>query len=127
MISLTNVDFSYKPQRLVLENVSLNLAKGHLHGLLGKNGVGKTTLLRLASGLVFSQKGQVMTCGFEPKKRQAAFLSQLYFLSEEFYTYKMSIERFYKIQSPFYPCFSKEKFVEYLKDFEIDNLSLQMD
>jgi ABC-type multidrug transport system, ATPase component len=127
MISLTNVDFAYKPQRLVLDNVSLELDKGCIHGLLGKNGVGKTTLLRLISGLVFPQSGDVKVLDFTPKKRQAAFLSQIYFLGEEFFAYKTSIEVFCKIQSPFYPKFSKEEFIQYLKDFEIEDLSLKMD
>jgi ABC-type multidrug transport system, ATPase component len=127
MISLTNVDFAYKPQRLVLDNVSLELDKGCIHGLLGKNGVGKTTLLRLISGLVFPQSGDIKVLDFTPKKRQAAFLSQIYFLGEEFFAYKTSIDVFCKIQSPFYPKFSKEEFIQYLKDFEIEDLSVKMD
>ena len=50
MISIDNLAFSYGPKE-VLKNISMNLEPGKIHGLLGENGVGKTTLLTLLSGL----------------------------------------------------------------------------
>ena len=47
MIEIKNLCFGYKKSKNVLENVNLNLKKGCIHGLFGKNGVGKTTLLKL--------------------------------------------------------------------------------
>lgn len=50
MIEIKNLDFAYKKQ-VVFNNISLSFEKGNIYGLLGENGVGKTTLLKLISGL----------------------------------------------------------------------------
>ena len=50
MIKIDNLAFSYGPKE-VLKNISMNLEPGKIYGLLGENGVGKTTLLTLLSGL----------------------------------------------------------------------------
>ena len=50
MIEISNLSFSYGAKR-VLENISLKVSEGNIYGLLGENGVGKTTLLTLLSGL----------------------------------------------------------------------------
>ena len=44
MVEIRNLEFSYGSFK-VLDNVSLTLADGKIYGLLGENGVGKTTLL----------------------------------------------------------------------------------
>ena len=46
MITLKNLDFSYK-KTTVFKNISLEFKEGNVYGLLGENGVGKTTLLKL--------------------------------------------------------------------------------
>ena len=50
MIEIRNLDFSYK-KTAVFHNISLTFAPGSIYGLLGENGVGKTTLLKLICGL----------------------------------------------------------------------------
>ena len=50
MIEIKNLDFGYKNQP-VFKNISLSFEKGNIYGLLGENGVGKTSLLKLISGL----------------------------------------------------------------------------
>ena len=47
MIKTEGLTFGYKARRNVLNNISLELGEGHSHGLLGCNGIGKTTLLKL--------------------------------------------------------------------------------
>ena len=55
MININNLSFYYNKKKPVFENVSFNL-KGGIYGLLGENGVGKTTFLHLISGLSFPKK-----------------------------------------------------------------------
>lgn len=47
----------------IIKNVNLNLEKGHIYGLWGKNGCGKTMLMRLISGLVFLSDGEIIIGG----------------------------------------------------------------
>jgi len=56
MIDINNVDFSYSRHTKLLSGLSLQLEAGRIHGLLGKNGEGKSTLLKLISGWIFHQR-----------------------------------------------------------------------
>ena len=56
MIEIRNLDFSYK-KTPVFHNINLSFNPGCIYGLLGENGVGKTTLLKIISGLQEPQVG----------------------------------------------------------------------
>ena len=51
MISCKNLQFSYKT-RQIIKDISLQFHKGHLYGIIGPNGCGKTTLLKLLIGIL---------------------------------------------------------------------------
>jgi ABC-2 type transport system ATP-binding protein len=121
MIDIKNVDFSYSRNTKLLTGLSLNLVSGRIHGLLGKNGEGKSTLLKLISGLVFPVKGSIDVMGFNPQKRLPEMLQEIYFLPEELPQLSLSIKNYEEVYAPFYPNFSSEQFNRYLTEFEIDN------
>lgn len=127
MIEIKDLTFGYKKNKAVLQNVNLELRHGYIHGLLGKNGIGKTTLLKLIAGLQFPDKGTIMVNEFIPTQRKVAFLSNTFFLSEDLYESKLTIEKFLKVNSVFYPDFSKENFLSYLRDFEIEDIKQRLD
>lgn len=56
-------DMHGKPDRQVLQNLSFNVAQGESVGLIGANGVGKSTLLKLLCGLLPLQQGKVTVDG----------------------------------------------------------------
>lgn len=118
MISIRNIHFRYggKP---VFKGLSLDLQPGHIYGLLGKNGTGKSTLLRLIGGLLFPKEGQLNVLGFTPGKRQPEFLNQVFLVPEEFYLPNVRIEAFLKANTAFYPQFNREQFNTYLNEFSI--------
>lgn len=121
MIDINNVDFSYSRHTKLLSGLSLQLEAGRIHGLLGKNGEGKSTLLKLISGLDFPSKGKIEVMGLNPLKRQPELLEEIFFLPEELPQLNLSIENYEKVYSPFYPNFSLEQFNQYLKEFEIES------
>ncbi len=69
MVSLTSVDFSYDNKQRLIDNLNLTLDRGTIYGLLGKNGTGKSTLLKLIAGSRFPQEGSVTIDNLEPKER----------------------------------------------------------
>ncbi len=118
MINIKNLHFSYK-KRKVFTGLSLSLEAGHIYGLLGKNGTGKSTLLRCIAGFLFPRDGSVEVKGFVPGKRHPAFLQSVFMVAEEFYLPDVSVEKYVKLNASFYPNFSNEQFAQYLNEFDI--------
>lgn len=118
MIHLENVYFSYT-KRNILQNIDLTLHSGHIYGLLGENGVGKSTLLKGIAGVVFPQSGGIHVYGFQPKDRQGKFLSDVFFLPEEFSLPSLSIRAYMDLYAPFYPKFDAALFYRLLDELEV--------
>ena len=122
MIQLSNVEFGYDKNRKLFNGVNWQLEPGHLYGLLGRNGAGKTTLLKIMTGLLFPQAGEALIDGEPAHKRTAQQLSDIYFLQEEIYVPHLKIKQFEAAFASFYPNFSHEQFMEYLREMEMDNM-----
>jgi NitT/TauT family transport system ATP-binding protein len=60
LLRLRNVSFSYLEGVETLHNINLDLAPGEFHCLIGRSGCGKTSLLKLAAGLLSAQQGEVV-------------------------------------------------------------------
>jgi ABC-2 type transport system ATP-binding protein len=119
MIRINDLTFYYKERKPIFEHVSFEMRNG-IYGLLGENGVGKTTLLHIISGLRFPRKGTCSVLGMESASRNPEMLKQLYYLPEEFSVPSQTVKNFVKCNSPFYPNFSMEQFHTYLQDFHLD-------
>ena len=65
----------------VIEDVDLSVARGELVSIQGANGTGKTTLLRIAAGLIHPGSGAVTLDGLHPERDRRAYLARLGFLS----------------------------------------------
>ncbi len=66
-----------------LSDVSLNVPRGTVLGLVGVNGAGKTTLIKHVLGLLRPQTGQVRVFGLDPVADPVGVLSKIGYLSEE--------------------------------------------
>ena len=119
MIKINNLDFAYKNTQ-VFRRISLEFEKGNIYGLLGENGVGKTTLLKLICGLQKPQHGSVTVDGFTPSMRQPEFLQNVYFLPEEVITEDTTPEKFIQKTGVFYPRYDYELFNQLMKELEVD-------
>lgn len=60
-----------------VSNISFEIEEGELVGFIGPNGAGKTTTLKCLSGLLYPSNGKVDVLGFNPWKRDNAFLKQI--------------------------------------------------
>ena len=77
ILLVNNVTKSYSKAKVALNNVYLDLPKGHIIGLLGPNGSGKTTLLKLCAGLLTPNAGQIQICGIPVGQDTKALVSYL--------------------------------------------------
>ncbi|HVY75729.1 MAG TPA: ABC transporter ATP-binding protein [Puia sp.] len=118
MITIQNLHFSYR-KRPVFRGLSLQLQAGHIYGLLGKNGTGKSTLLRNIAGLLYPDQGRIEVLGFIPGKRQPAFLQEIFLVPEEFYLPDIPVQQLVDLQGPFYPRFNHSQFERYIREFDI--------
>ncbi|MCK8491140.1 ABC transporter ATP-binding protein [Spirosoma sp. RP8] len=119
MITLNQLTFGYSAKKLLFQDLTVSLHPGTIYGLLGKNGAGKSSLLRLMGGLLYPTAGQVRVVGFEPRQRQPAFLQELYFIPEEIYLPPVTLQRYIDTMGPFYPNFSEAQFRRYLSEFDV--------
>lgn len=124
MIQIQDVSFSYGRKR-VLENISLDIKAGSIYGLLGENGVGKTTLLKLIAGLQKPNKGICNVFNEKSFDRTPSFLSKIFYLPEnlDFIKTNITISSFVKSNKEFYPNFSMKKLTSILNEFNIDSKS----
>lgn len=120
MVNLEKVTFSYSKHFKLFDNLDLTLGQGNIYGLLGKNGTGKTTLIKLITGLLTPKSGTGTILGVDVKHRYPKTLSELFIVPEEFLLPSIKMNDYVKINSPFYPKFSKAEFDSFLRDFEVE-------
>jgi len=120
MISIDGLTFGYKHRQDLFNGLDLEILSGQIHGLLGLNGAGKSSLLHLIQGLRYRAKGTIQVFGHDPKDRTVPFLRDAYLIAEEIYTPSISLKKFIDMYSPFYPNFSLESFLKFLNEFELD-------
>lgn len=122
MITVKQLSFGYTRRRNIFDSLSLELPKGSIVGLLGRNGEGKTTLLKLLYGQLLRRQGELKVLDLDPKHRAVSFLQQVYLLPEEFQVPPISIRSFFDISAPFYPNYDEAVAKEL-----IDTFGLQWD
>ena len=121
MIDVNNVSFSYgRKKSRVLDGFSMQLEKGAVYGLLGKNGTGKSTLLYLMAGLLRPQTGKVYYKGVDVTLRKPTTLQDMFLVPEEFALPNVSMKQYVKLNAPFYPHFSDELLKACLRDFDMN-------
>ena len=59
-LEIKNLTHFYESEKLIIDNISLNVSAGQIISLLGPSGCGKTTLLRIIAGLEKQKQGSVL-------------------------------------------------------------------
>ena len=110
----------YYGKRLIYENLSFEVQKGKVLGLLGKNGTGKTTIINILSGYLKPRSGVCRLFGEEMEQITPQTKARIGLLLEghvqHTYFNVQQIERFY---SRFLPKFKSEAYYELLKKLQV--------
>ncbi len=119
MLNIEKLLFDYEGSDPLFAGLSLDVEAGKIYGLLGKNGVGKTTLLKLMTGLLFPHSGSCKMLNTDTRLRLPEILQEIYFIAEEFYVPNVTAEEYIKYYAPFYPNFDPEIFAHAAGEFEL--------
>lgn len=119
MLSVRNVSFAYPKAPTVLNSINLELEKGRIYGLFGKNGEGKSTLLKLMCGALYPLRGRCVMDSETIQERKASALQKLFFVPETFDLPSLTLTQFESVQSPFYTNFNHESFHAILREFKV--------
>lgn len=129
ILRTTNLTKKYG-DKTALDNLNLELNEGEVLGVLGPNGSGKTTFLKIIANLHKKTSGEIKICGEEPGINTKAFVS---YLPDRNFLYKwMKISDAKEFYADFFPDFNQQTFDEMLevmkltKDQKITSLSKGM-
>jgi len=120
MIQIKDLNFAYPRQQALFSGLSVHLEAGSITGLLGKNGAGKTSLLKLLTGSLHPQSGEVSVLDHNPRKREVSMLNNVFHVPEEFYFPAISINDYQKAYAQFYPHFDHSMLHRILTGFELN-------
>ena len=102
----------------ILNNINLSVPRGKIVGLLGKNGMGKSTLIKLVNDLLTPTSGEVLINGKHPGVESKRIIS---YLPERTYLDKgMIVKDVIKYFEEFYSDFDKDKALKLLGDLNLD-------
>src|SRR5574344_2042639 len=102
----------------ILKDINLKIPRGKIIGLLGKNGTGKSTLIKLINDLLTPTSGEILINGEKPGVKSKEIIS---YLPERTYLDKeMTIKQVIKYFEEFYKNFDTPKAIKLLKDLNLD-------
>lgn len=120
MIEIRNLDFGYK-KTPVFHNINLEFKPGSIYGLLGENGVGKTTLLKIIAGLLSPQVGECVVDGQTSFNRCPSFLQNIVYLPDEVTIPENATPMSYVTElAPFYPKYNESMFLNTIRELGVD-------
>ena len=119
VISCKNLTHYYG-KRLIYKDLSFNVPKGRILGLLGKNGTGKTTTINILNGYLKPKSGECLIFGRDVQNMEPSLRRNIGLLIEGHIQYSfMSIRQIEKFYASFYPKWKKEAFYELVGKLKI--------
>ncbi len=120
MLKIRDLSKSFGRKR-VLENLSLTAEKGKVYGLLGRNGEGKTTLIRILMGVIPADSGTIELGDRNIRFSDAAYKRGIGYIPEDPFFYDwMSVRALLDFNRRFYPRWNADKAAAYLTKFGLD-------
>lgn len=118
MLEVKNIYKGYNKEK-VLKGISLNVMPGEIHGLIGENSAGKTTLIKCITGIYKTDEGSVTYDGDAVYDNPSVKERIGYVADYNDYIKYYTVSKMVYMYEVFYPKFSKEKFNEWNKIFKL--------
>ena len=110
----------YYGKRLIYENLNFSVKKGHIMGLLGKNGCGKTTTINILNGFLQPRSGECLIYGESTQNLSPETKRRLGYLIEGHIQYSfMNIYQIEKFYSGFYKNWNRDAYFDLMKRMKI--------
>lgn len=87
-IEIKNLTKKFADNEPAVDNLTLNIEKGKITGLIGPDGAGKTTLIRLIAGLLIPTEGEVLTLGLNPATQKKTINGKIGYMPQRFGLYE---------------------------------------
>ena len=118
-VSVHNLRKAFGSQ-VVLEDVSFEVPRGQTFALLGRNGTGKTTMIRMLLGLLPPDSGTIRVAGCDPAMKSIELRRNVGYLAEDQSMYDwMTAVELCRFLQPFYPRWNTQLADRYLDRFEL--------
>ena len=117
VLEVNNLTKSYKKNIPVLHNFNLSIESGRFVGLLGPNGCGKSTLIKLISGLLQPDSGEILVDGKKVGAQTKAVVS--YLPERTYFNSWMKVSQLLDYFEEFYEDFDKTRALKLLADLNI--------
>ncbi len=118
ILTCTDLCKSYRPGIPVLQNLNCSFPAGKIVGLLGPNGCGKSTLIKLVSGILVPNSGEIRICGEPRSERTNALIS--YLPERTYFNSWMRVDDLISYFTEFYADFSEETARSMMRDLNIN-------
>ena len=118
ILQCRNLCKSYKRGRPVLNNLNVTLPAGKIVGLLGPNGCGKSTLIKLICGLLSPDSGEIEICGIPRSEETNSLIS--YLPERTYFDNGMKVDGLIAYFAEFYSDFDEELARRMMTDLGID-------
>ena len=117
LLEINNLNKSFDNKE-ILKDINLSIQSGKIIGLLGKNGVGKTTLIKIINDLLTPTSGEILIKGQKigvETKKVISYLPERTYLNKQ-----MKVSEVISYFGDFYDNFDSEKAKKLLKDLDLD-------
>lgn len=120
MIETSEISKSFGNIKAV-DNISLSIKEGNVFGLIGTNGAGKSTFMRMLAGILRPDKGSVLIDGIPVYESEEAKRKFFYISDEQFFLLNATPKDMGNFYKNFFPEFDEKKYMDCMEKFSLDN------